>query len=510
MKKRLIRIHLLLLIIFSLFFSQTPALAQTYPWREVHPNQFKIVEDAVIENKLKLKLVSNAIHTIDVIDYDIGGDALLAQPFLEQLVRASQRGVRVRFLRGGYLPHLYRKLWREPHWRDPVESILLRGSQMNPVQYVFFGGTPMFLNGWSLFAGAHEKLLIIDQQIVLMTGRGLSRAYLNYIDHCILFKGPVVGDTIQAFENLWRVIHEEVSKTQPSSIASAAMRPDRLTTASPQTLALSLKQKKKITKLWRWILQPAAELHEDNQREAIQARLIHHDLIDQMRRVCPSVPWIYGMLDCSSRIQDPFIQELSDLILGGAKEVKFYTLGGSMHENLKLALKSRLREAELRRRTGVGRDFRLEVFTNGKDAYQEFVFWPASLLGWHASLKDIDELIQEGASIHAFERNAESHLNYTHRKGVIVKMIDGAEYSFFGSHNMNQTSSGLNDEMGLQIRSKQMTHQYDELFRKAVDHHSTELDARDIQRQRWWHKLPLIGWESYPLKWVLKIVESAL
>ena len=500
----------LLLLLMTSIYLAPGGFAGVFPWRDVHSSQFKIIEDGAIESKLRLKLIKNAVHTIDVIDYDIGGDQILARPFLEELYQASQRGVRVRFLRGGYLPKIYRKFWREPHWNDPVEEILLRQPQQNPIQYVFFGGASMLLNGWSIFAGAHEKLLVIDQDVALMTGRGLSQIYLNFIDHCLIFKGPLVKDALQAFEDLWRVVHEEVSKNLPEPEFSVANSPESHKGAANFSLSLNQKQKRKYAKLLKWVFAPWQSAEDVDPSEKIQARFIHHDLIDQMRRVCRSVPWIYSMLDCSGQIQDPLIQEVSDLILGGASEVKFYTLGLSIHEDLKLALKARLREAELKRRTGIGRDFKLQIFTNGKDAYQEFIFWPVSNLGWYASLRDIDELMQEGASIYAFQKNQESPLVYTHRKGIIVHMADGSQYSFFGSHNMNRTSTGVNDEMGVQIKSIQVTDEYDGLYQNAVDRYGIELDAQDIHRQRRWNKIPLMGWERNPLKWLLGLVESTL
>jgi len=240
---------LFLLFFISLSCSFSDGLAGVFPWRNVHSSQFNIIEDAAVESKLRLKLIKNAVHTIDVIDYDIGGDQILARPFLEELYQASQRGVRVRFLRGGYLPKIYRKFWREPHWRDPVEEILLRQPQQNPIQYVFFGGASMLWNGWSIFAGAHEKLLVVDQEVALMTGRGLSQIYLQFIDHCLIFKGPLVRDALQAFEDLWRVVHEEVSKNLPEPEFSVANSPESHQEFGSFSLKLDQKQKKKYLKL---------------------------------------------------------------------------------------------------------------------------------------------------------------------------------------------------------------------------------------------------------------------
>jgi phosphatidylserine/phosphatidylglycerophosphate/cardiolipin synthase-like enzyme len=499
----------ILLLIFQLSFSQL-SFGDTYNWRETHPSNFRIIENGRIEFKLRLRLIHQAVHTIDVIDYDIGGDPVIAQPFLEALRSAADRGVQVRFIRGGYFSKLYRKFYKEPHWNDPVEAVLNRAPTQNPIQYAFFGGWKMLLlGGWSIFAGVHEKLLIVDGRIAIMTGRGLSQMYLDFIDNCTIFKGPLIEDASQAFEKLWKIVHQEIWAPLPEATQMAAL-PPQLNVDSNPPLPLNSQEKKKLQKLKIWANKPAIEITSANRHEKVDVRFLHHNLLEQMATVCKRVPWIYNSFDCSNQIDDPIISEITALILGGASEMKFYTLGVALHSNLKLALQARLREAELFRKTGIGRDFKLEIFTNSKDAYQEFVFWPVSRLGWKVALKDIDDLMQDGANVTTFVKSKQSKMRYSHRKGVIVTMPDGTQYSFAGSHNLNRTSSSVNDEMEIQIKSDEIAQKYEALYHAAEKQNGVKLDAQKVHNERWWSTLPLWGWESKLWKWVLGIVETVL
>ncbi len=477
------------------------AFGSSFPWRETHLENLRIIENFDLETDVRTALIHSARESIDVVDFDIGSDSDIALPFIEDLNAATHRGVTVRFVRGGYSAKLYRQLYREPHWTDPVEKLITKSNLNNPIQYIFFGGWKMMLlSGWSPLAAVHEKLIIIDRKVAILSGRNLSKMYSRYIDSTTLFKGPLIHDALHAFENLWETIHDEMWKEIPEEYPEIELPPEG-PSLSFTSRRNSKSHQKKLWATLHWAQDPPVEVSSKD--PPIRARLLHHDVIQQLRMNCAGIPWVYGWTKCSKQIEDPVVQEIADLLNQDASEMKLYTLGLALNPTLKKALLRRLR-------TRKAREFSLDLFTNGKNAYQEFVFWPISTLGWKIALPDIDDLLQQGATIRAFTPKKNDPKTFLHHKGAWLKMLDGRQYTFLGSHNLNRASSNVTDEMMIEVESTQMGETFQKYYDHSSENYSQTLDADEIHDQRWWNRLPVLGFESRFLAWTLETLEGGL
>lgn len=538
-----------LCLLFLLSFFTLALPAQGYEIQTTHSNNLRLITNQKIVAKLRLRMVQRA-RKIDVIDYDLGGDPTIAIPFYQALNTAAHNGARVRFIRGGYLAKIYRKLYQEPSWNDPVETHLLAGPKEGRPEYVFFGGWRMMAKGWSPVAGVHEKLIIayLDTGVVVfMPGHGLSTQYFSYRDHCTIFKGTedqgIVADAQNAFENLWRTVHHATWRTTPSvlEVAGEVDRAEVIRVNTEPNLPLNEAEETELARIGAWMEQAPDSLPPSAPEpvsadlvteavvasrtplnpDALQIQFFHHNLLDQLHDQCVGKPWIYGLLDCTDQVVDPIIEELIHLAQR-ATTFRLYTLGVVLDERFKSVLMNRLREARIYRQTRSPeyRDFHLEIFTNGKAAYNEFIFYPASKIAWKTGLKDINDLLQlreeKGSpnvdvKIFGFEKTEYNKLNYLHAKGAVAIMPDGSVVATSGSHNSgSRGSSRINDEMNIFIRSTPTAQMYNSLFSRAVFENGREMDRTAIYNEQWWHRLPFIGYESVLWRWMLHIAAATI
>lgn len=551
----------------SIIKNPTPAHAEAFPWRSIHSSDIRVIDNARVEAQYRLHAMRSATKTLDIIDYDLGGDAIVAKPFLDETMRAADRGVKVRFLRGGFISKLLRMVYLEPSWSDPVESRLFSHSTREPIQYLFFGGWRMLWYGWSLFAGVHEKLIIIDGKLALMTGRGLSKQYLHFLDTCTVFRGPMVADAQQGFENLWETVQtvmgaepttfqdlvdddgmDSTADTEPNLFDLPENRFDRKWDSSPDLRILARPKRAQLSDpelyqksarplslplgnqelallmdLKRWeanatpnkSTDPTPEQSTDAWGKEIPAhqfegRFIHHNLLVQLQEKCANVPWFYGYAGCSGQIEDPMISELVNLVKT-AKSVKFYTTGLVLNDTLKQALVDRLQEAREKKRRPdlLLRDFEVKIFTNSKESFDTFIPLFANA-AWIATLGDIRDLRALGAEVYAFKRTPTSELKFLHRKGVIVGFDHAEPIVFTGSSNWNETSSIVDDEMIVEIKSRAIGAYFDRLFEEGIHRNGALVGLDEINEEYEQNQLFLRGWNRFPWNGILSIVRATL
>ena len=456
-------------VLAAFFFSQS---LFAYQRVELHPDDLRTIQDPDREAEFRLFLIDQAQDSIDIVTFDQRADDEVGKPLLLALRRAAERNVRVRFIRGGWVSKLYSQYYAEPSLFDPVMGFLNSPLPHRKIEYQFFGGLSLVMRGWSGFTGIHEKLLVVDKKISLVTGRGQGSVYSDWLDSCYVFKGRWVAESVAKFKNLW----DTVVLINGSGESSTVARNNRSHSApailtEPDSVGKEPSDQK-LEKLKRWAMRPAQDPATVPAEERLVGGILHHDLIAQLQSKC-SMFWFYSYSACAEEIKDPVVSELLQLI-SQAEEIKFYTLGIILHDQVRAALLARLQE-----KSNGGRDFRLTILTNGKEAHRVVVPVP---MAWWAGLRDTNALLQAGARIFAFKEIQGSRYEYLHRKSFMAIFPDGKKVLVFGSHNFNVASTYVNDEMSFIVEGGKVIDQELRRFERSLQH-ADELDPATIQAE---------------------------
>lgn len=174
-----------------------------------HPGQsgFYVLDDGREAFLARAALAENAERTLDLQYYHLGEDAT-ADILILRLIRAAQRGVRVRLLlddlyaarRNFDIATLSTHPKIEVRLFNPFE---IRGG-MGIGRLLEFLGDSARLN-----RRMHNKLWIADNAIAITGGRNLGDQYfealpdMNFADLDLLIAGPVVGELSRGFDDYW-------------------------------------------------------------------------------------------------------------------------------------------------------------------------------------------------------------------------------------------------------------------------------------------------------------------
>jgi len=162
------------------------------------------LENGVDALSARLYLIDHATHTIDV-QYYIYKDDLTANEFSYRLLKAAERGVKVRILiddldttgkdKGVAMmashPNIDIKLFNPNHFRS------------------FFRTLALLLNNQKLGKRMHNKTFIVDGKAVIMGGRNIGDEYFEantkiaFLDYDILALGNVVPQASTQFDLYW-------------------------------------------------------------------------------------------------------------------------------------------------------------------------------------------------------------------------------------------------------------------------------------------------------------------
>jgi hypothetical protein len=125
-----------------------------------------------------------------------------------------------------------------------------------------------------------------------------------------------------------------------------------------------------------------------------------------------------------------------------AKEFKFNTLATVLHPKVKAALIGRLRKHRAQ-----GREFKLTILTNSKESHQ----WLRISKAWKAGLRDLHDLMKEGAQVYSFTPTKE--VTFLHRKLIVALMpvqksdLHLKDSAILGSYNLTE-DPGRKDGLG--------------------------------------------------------------
>ena len=454
-----------------------PCFAKVYDWVPLHSDDIQMISNPNVEAEYRIELAKRAKSTLDIVIFDQRVDDGLGKPFLRAIKQAADRGVKVRYMTA----------WVGMALRDPMnrtKNFLVRPLPLFPIDYHSIGGTEMWKKGWGYLDGIHEKLFIVDNQWVLITGRGHASDYLKWLDTCFLMKGKLVEQAQEAYDQLWNTAERETGRNQTDTPKESSLSDkqsqeisQRLRAGAPiadvtkdPPVILSQSDLLDLSRLLIWTDQKSIDPNQDERMgDVYSARLLHHDLLDQMRAVVDEKGGSPSKYDWNWRVEnlyDPIVEELIKLSQE-AKDFRYYSLSTNLNPKLKKALLHQLRNG-----------LALKIFTNSKLAHTWIV--PMKIpMGWYAGLSDLDDLLSEGAVAYGLIPSDINSSLFLHRK---VAVID--DTVIFGSHNFNFASTVESDEMSIEVRGVKFADQVRKLFDDDAKNKGEPLDPLVIHQDR--------------------------
>lgn len=186
---------------------------------------FHLLGDGHNDFVARMVLAERAERSIDLQTF-IFEDDLIGRSVLDSMIKAANRGVRVRMLLDdigvGARDNQFAAFDAHPNIEIRLFNPLKRGT-LRGTQYV----TGYFFNKTRRM---HNKALIIDNQVAIVGGRNISndyfgaRANISYGDLDVIAVGPVVQEVSQSFDAFWN--HKlsypiNILDKQPPSAAEA-------------------------------------------------------------------------------------------------------------------------------------------------------------------------------------------------------------------------------------------------------------------------------------------------
>ena len=163
----------------------------------------ELVVDGVEALAARLILAESAERSIDAQYYFVHGD-ITGQVFLQGLLEAADRGVRVRLL----VDDLYTKGLDEEMWvLDAHPNFELR--VFNPFPSRSLRILRSAFDVGRVNRRMHNKCFVVDNQAAIVGGRNIGAEYfaaredVNFGDLDMLAFGPVVGDVSEMFDAYW-------------------------------------------------------------------------------------------------------------------------------------------------------------------------------------------------------------------------------------------------------------------------------------------------------------------
>lgn len=152
----------------------------------------------------RLELVRHAKKTIDAQYYIFSNDEA-SVVFADELIKAAQRGVKVRILVDDLLAK-----YRDKTMATIAEHKNIGIKLFNPTPYRgTWGWIHMGLNLSKYGRRMHNKMLVVDNSALVLGGRNIENIYFGvshkdlFIDNDILAIGPLAAEAANKFETYW-------------------------------------------------------------------------------------------------------------------------------------------------------------------------------------------------------------------------------------------------------------------------------------------------------------------
>ena len=400
--------------------------------------------------------------SIDVQYYMFHQDTV-GQQLLNELIRAADRGVRVRMLiddiYGGEADDVWTALDSHPQMEVRLFNPFVRGSSKNLQWITRFG---------DLNYRMHSKSFTVDNQATIIGGRNIGDEYfdaspdLAFADLDLFAIGPVVPEVSAAFDEYWNsdYAYPASALTQTAGAEQLEAIKQRLDEASRQEAATVYIEALKNSDLAQGLLAGSAHF-----KWAEEAMVIH----DSSEKKAREENWKEELL--ISKLW-PYLDRASEEII----IVSPYFIPGKKGADALCTLSQRGVKVRILTNSLASND--VAAVHAGYSKYRK------QLLGCGVALYELDERITEQAEAH-----------FTWLKGLdksslhAKTMVIDRKAMFVGSMNLDPRSLHINNEIGILFLNPEIAddsaRNFDRNIEQAAFRLSLDPDKGDIT----WHTI---------------------
>ncbi|MBC7427198.1 MAG: phosphatidylserine/phosphatidylglycerophosphate/cardiolipin synthase family protein [Bacteriovorax sp.] len=364
-------------------------------------NKLTLLEDPAASAEYKMELIRNAKHHINILTF-FWDNSTIPERMAIELSKANARGVEVRILTT-FVPTLSTDVMGVGRKNLKAES---------DATFAYVSLTPGAK--FSLTHNLHEKVFIVDGEKAIIGGRNISDSSLRGKDMEVQMEGPVVNQVQDHYKKMFDFV-------TGLKIKSSCVREDIIDEciAKFKKTMFSLEDKKYF---------PDQKIYEDG----VDARIISHEaLIHQYKR---------GMNKQQRLLQEDDI--LDTVIKFDFKKLRAY--------NYFIIPTARWRSF-LEKNLAAGNS--IDMITNSLESAKFSSNW-----GYIYSIPDVIDLMKKGLEVYQWQRNQK--LNYVHEKVLIFD----DEHVIIGSHNFGTGSTGVSDEIVVEVKSRAIAARLTEVF----------------------------------------------
>ncbi|QQN40836.1 phospholipase D family protein [Acinetobacter sp. CS-2] len=388
------------------------------------------LDDAFISIASRLHLINKAQYNID-LQYYIWEDDSIGHLMLAELLKAADRGVKIRLLiddqNGSQLDATLKQLAQHPNFEIKIfNPYTFRARKLRVFDYVF--------RFKQINRRMHNKLIIADGAIAVTGGRNISREYFEasesfqFTDMDILFYGTAVKHANKVFQDFWS---DDLSYPIPLLLGKS--RPEQLA---------KLRRYYELTALQKDQLKRRIELAEKQITEHLKDRPINWakahfvaDSPDKIRAQASDNQLIYRQIMQLVGKPEQHLELVSAYFVPTKKGRDYLTSLAQNNVNVRVLTNSFLAN-DVPLVHAFYRQYRHDLLKNGIKLYEFKPYIERNKRTWYE--------VMTGNVIPAKGKNASS---------LHAKFLDIDGMVFIGSANFDPRSANLNSEVGLMVES---------------------------------------------------------
>ncbi|OTG76660.1 phospholipase [Acinetobacter sp. ANC 4169] len=420
------------------------------------------LDDAFISIASRLHLINKAQYNID-LQYYIWEDDSIGHLMLAELLKAADRGVKIRLLiddqNGSQLDATLKQLAQHPNFEIKIfNPYTFRARKLRVFDYIFRFN--------QINHRMHNKLIIADGAIAVTGGRNISREYFEasenfqFTDMDILFYGTAVQHANEVFQDFW---NDDLSYSVPQLLGKS--RPEQLA---------KLRKYYELTALQKDQLKRRIELAEKQINQHLKDRPINWakahfvaDSPDKIRGQASSNQLIYHQIFQIMGEPKQHMELVSAYFVPTQKGMDYLTGLVKKGVNVRILTNSFLAN-DVPVVHAFYRQYRHDLLKNGIKLYEFKPYIERNKRTWYE--------VVTGNVIPAKGKNASS---------LHAKFFDIDGMAFIGSANFDPRSANLNSEVGLVVESDVLQEQISNALDKYLPQIAYELKLNPQDEVIW-------------------------
>ncbi len=423
------------------------------------------LDDAFISIASRMHLIRNAKYSID-LQYYIWKDDYIGHMLLQELLKAADRGVKVRLLiddqNGKQLDPYLKPLASHPNF----EIKLFNPYKFRTLRVIDYAFRFSHINH-----RMHNKLIIADGAIAVTGGRNISREYFDasesyqFTDLDILFYGTAVEQANTVFSAFW---NDDLSYNVNQLLGHAAEH--ELT---------DLRKAYELDSLQKNQVENRIEYAQKQLSQNLKGRPVHWapahfvaDSPDKARGKAAGQQLIYNQMIKIMGVPTQHLELVSAYFVPTQKGADY--LSALAQNGVKVrVLTNSFAANDVALVHAFYKKYRYQLLQNNVQLYEFKPYIERKKRTWYE--------VMTGSVIPAKGKNASS---------LHAKFFDIDGMSFIGSFNFDPRSAQLNTEVGLVVESEQLQNQITVALNRYLPQISYELKLNPQGQMIWLEHLP--------------------